>query len=126
MKSSVLFYNLKDTKKGKQMAMIFAFLGFKVKYVTKADYLKSIGVLAGMEEEKQVEEYSGEGFEEEMLVLNAASEDQLDKALFLLRKEKLAVGLKAMVTPTNKEWDSLKLYEEIKQEHESMSGSKEK
>ncbi|MBO1700018.1 DUF3783 domain-containing protein, partial [[Clostridium] symbiosum] len=38
MKSSVLCYNLKGTKKGKQIAMIFGFLGYKVRHVEKEEY----------------------------------------------------------------------------------------
>ena len=47
-------------------------------------------------------------------------ETMLDKALFLMRKEKVQIGLKAVLTETNQEWNSLELYEEIKKEHEYM------
>ena len=33
------------------------------------------------------------------------------------------VDLKAVLTPTNAGWNSLELYEEIKREHEKMSGN---
>ena len=83
MKSVVLCYNLKETKKGRQVAMIFGFLGYKIRHVEKEEYLWPIGKLAGMEKvERETEVYDGEGFEEEMLVIQAASEDMLDKALF--------------------------------------------
>ncbi|MFR9065193.1 MAG: hypothetical protein ACLVJO_16220 [[Clostridium] scindens] len=38
MKSTVLCYNLKGTKKGKQIAMIFGFLGYKIRHVDKEEY----------------------------------------------------------------------------------------
>ena len=47
MKSTVLCYNLKGTKKGKQIAMIFGFLGYKIRHVEKEEYEVPIGVLAG-------------------------------------------------------------------------------
>lgn len=124
MKSIVLCYNLRGTRKGKQIAMIFGFLGYKVKHVEKMDYLHPIGVLAGImdtEQEKKESTYEGEGFPEEMLIMNAATEEMLDKALFLMRKEKVQVGLKAMITESNQNWTSLELYEEIKKEHEYMT-----
>ena len=122
MKSSVLCYNLKGTKKGKQIAMIFGFLGYKVRHVEKEEYHVPIGVLAGadkMEDERPV--FEGEGFSDEMLVMNAESEEMMDKALFLMRKEGVKVGLKAMLTPSNREWTSTALHDEIQKEHEYMT-----
>ena len=120
MKASVLCYNLKGTKKGKQIAMIFGFLGYKIRHVEKEEYGLPLKVLAGMGEVQEQASGSVNGFSEEMLVMNPAGETMLDKALFLMRKEKVQVGLKAVLTETNQEWNSLELYEEIKKEHEYM------
>ena len=123
MRSAVLCYNLKGTEKGKKIGMIFGFLGYKVRHVETEEYGLPIGALAGIREKEDLEdtdtecEYKGEGFSEEMMVISAATEEMLDKALFLMKKEKVQVDLKAVVTPTNQEWDSLSLYEEIKKEH---------
>lgn len=133
MKSTVLCYNLKGTKKGKKIAMIFGYLGYKVRHVEKEEYLCSIGTLLetrrsgvedGEKEEAVQEKYTGEGFKEEMLVIHAASEDMLDKALFLMKKDKVQVPLKAVVTPSNQEWNSMALYEEILKEHIYMTEKK--
>ena len=122
MKSTVLCYNLKDTKKGKKVTMIFGYLGYRVRHVEKKEYLKPIGILVGMDEEKEVSaDYEGAGFDTEMLVMNAATEEMLDKALFLMRKEGVKVDLKAMVTPNNRSWTSLELQEEIAKEHRYMT-----
>lgn len=126
MKSTVLCYNLKGTKKGKQIAMIFGFLGYKIRHVEKEEYEVPICVLAGASsQDQEAAQYEGEGFPEEMLVMHAATEDMLDKALFLMKKEKVQVGLKAMVTETNQEWTSLALHDEIQKEHEYMKQRKE-
>ena len=53
MKSTVLCYNLKGTKKGKQIAMIFGFLGYKIRHVEKEEYEVPIGVLAGASSQDQ-------------------------------------------------------------------------
>ena len=75
-----------------------------------------------MDEEKEVSaDYEGAGFDTEMLVMNAATEEMLDKALFLMRKEGVKVDLKAMVTPNNRSWTSLELQEEIAKEHRYMT-----
>ena len=51
MKSIMLCYNLKGTKKGRKIGMLGSFLGFRVKYVEKEEYSKTIGVLTGLKEE---------------------------------------------------------------------------
>lgn len=51
MRSIMLCYNLKGTKKGRKIGMLGSFLGFRVKYVEKEEYSKTIGVLTGLKEE---------------------------------------------------------------------------
>ena len=134
MKSIMLCYNLKGTKKGRKIGMLGSFLGFRVKYVEKEEYSKTIGVLIGLKEEV-AEEASREetagtdnekneeitDFEEEMLVMLLADNRILDKLLFQMKKEKVQVPLKAIVTAKNQNWTSTALYSEIKREHESMT-----
>ena len=117
MKSIMLCYNLKGTKKGRKIGMLGSFLGFRVKYVEKEEYSKTIGVLTGLKEE--VAEITD--FEEEMLVMLLADNRILDKLLFQMKKEKVQVPLKAIVTAKNQNWTSTALYSEIKREHESMT-----
>ena len=134
MKSIMLCYNLKGTKKGRKIGMLGSFLGFRVKYVEKEEYSKTIGVLTGLKEEvaeeASREETSGTDnekneeitdFEEEMLVMLLADNRILDKLLFQMKKEKVQVPLKAIVTAKNQNWTSTALYSEIKREHESMT-----
>lgn len=130
MRSMMLCYNLKGTKKGRKIGMLGSFLGFRVKYVEKEEYSKTIGVLTGLKEEISAEEISGADdekkeeitdFDEEMLVMLLADSQILDKLLFQMRKEKVQVPLKAIVTAKNQDWTSTALYKEIKREHESMT-----
>ena len=132
MRSIMLCYNLKGTKKGRKIGMLGSFLGFRVKYVEKEEYSKTIGVLTGLKEEvaeeASVEETSGTDnakneemtdFEEEMIVMLLADNQTLDKLLFQMRKEKVQIPLKAIVTAKNQ--TSTALYKEVKREHESMT-----
>lgn len=134
MRSIMLCYNLKGTKKGRKIGMLGSFLGFRVKYVEKEEYSKTIGVLTGLKEEvaeeASVEETSGTDnakneemtdFEEEMIVMLLADNQTLDKLLFQMRKEKVQIPLKAIVTAKNLNWTSTALYKEVKREHESMT-----
>ena len=134
MRSIMLCYNLKGTKKGRKIGMLGSFLGFRVKYVEKEEYSKTIGVLTGLKEEvaeeASVEETSGTDnakneemtdFEEEMIVMLLADNQTLDKLLFQMRKEKVQIPLNAIVTAKNQNWTSTALYKEVKREHESMT-----
>ena len=134
MRSIMLCYNLKGTKKGRKIGMLGSFLGFRVKYVEKEEYSKTIGVLTGLKEEvaeeASVEETSGTDnakneemtdFEEEMIVMLLADNQTLDKLLFQMRKEKVQIPLKAIVTAKNQNCTSTALYIEVKSEHESMT-----
>ena len=52
MRSIMLCYNLKrHEKKAEKIGMLGSFLGFRVKYVEKEEYSKTIGVLTGLKEE---------------------------------------------------------------------------
>ena len=126
MRSMILCYNLKGTKKGRKLGMLGSFLGFRIKYVEKEEYLKSIGELTGLINEKETtdsqisEQQDTEAFEEEMIVIQMEDHRMLDKLLFQMRKEKVKIPLKAVVTAQNQNWTSEALYKEIKKEHETM------
>lgn len=126
MRSMILCYNLKGTKKGRKLGMLGSFLGFRIKYVEKEEYLKSIGELTGLINEKETmdsqisEQQDTEAFEEEMIVIQMEDHRMLDKLLFQMRKEKVQIPLKAVVTAQNQKWTSEALYKEIKKEHETM------
>lgn len=126
MRSMILCYNLKGTKKGRKLGMFGSFLGFRMKYVEKEEYLKSIGELTGLINEKETtdsqisEQQDTEAFEEEMIVIQMEDHRMLDKLLFQMRKEKVQIPLKAVVTAQNQNWTSEALYKEIKKEHETM------
>lgn len=126
MRSMILCYNLKGTKKSRKLGMLGSFLGFRIKYVEKEEYLKSIGELTGLINEKETmdsqisEQQDTEAFEEEMIVIQMEDHRMLDKLLFQMRKEKVQIPLKAVVTARNQNWTSEALYKEIKKEHETM------
>ena len=125
MKSIMLCYNLKGTKKGRKIGMLGSFLGFRVKYVEKEEYSKTIGVLTGLKEEvaeeASREETAGADNEKNEEITDLADNRILDKLLFQMKKEKVQVPLKAIVTAKNQNWTSTALYSEIKREHESMT-----
>lgn len=118
--AAVLLYNLNQSEKGRKIKFILIRMGIKIKNIAKEDYLQPVGALAGIPGiERNELLYTENGFEEEMLVMKGFSEHQLNDFLNFFRREKIEkVNLKAVLTPSNQTWTSLRLYEELKKEHD--------
>ena len=118
-KPTILMYNITD-KKRKNKIMSFCIMnGIKGKMIGKEQYHQSLTALYEGEDREAEEIVEGD-FSEEMLVICNAGV-KLDRLLQFLRKEKVNIPLKAVITEKNKNWDSVKLYQEISEEHRQMT-----
>lgn len=133
LKPTVLLYNFTDKRRRNKVNTFCAMHGIRVRTVEKASYGKPVLTLADKEAEalladaaagsdtKEQEGQAKTDFSDEMLIMcNVGS--QMNALLSYLRKEKVIVPLKAVLTPTNQFWSSVELYTEIKKEHEQMAG----
>lgn len=124
MKETVLLYNFTDRERVMKMKQALLPLGFRLRAVEKRDYLKPVGVLAGLKGMKEGEapEYEGAELVDEMAVMAGFTSARIDAFIKALRKKGVGkIDYKAVLTDVNKDWDSLKLYREIKEEHELMN-----
>lgn len=123
MKETILLYNFTDKERVRRVQQALLPLGFRLRAVDKKDYLKPIGVLAGVKGmEAEASEYDGPELEQEMTVMAGLSSIQIDAFIKNLRK--IGVGkidYKAVLTEENRNWDSLTLYQELQKEHEKMN-----
>ena len=131
MRATVLCYNLKGTTKGRKIGLIFGFLGYRVRHVEKEEYSLPVGEVAEGRTTESINEEAGVKtkeieavFQDEMLLMFPENERMLDQALQRMRKEKVQVPLKAVLTEMNKNWTSVTLHDEIMREHEKMTGGK--
>ena len=131
MRATVLCYNLKGTAKGRKIGLIFGFLGYRVRHVEKEEYLLPVGEVAEGRTTESINEDTGvetketeAAFQDEMLLMCPENEHMLDQALLRMRKEKVQVPLKAVLTEINKSWTSVALHDEILREHEKMTGGR--
>ena len=62
-----------------------------------------------------------EPFTGELLVMAGLNERQLDTVLTELRRRKVHIPLKAVVTPTNAEWTAGELYNELCRERDAIA-----
>lgn len=65
------------------------------------------------------ENYSGEVPQESLMVFCHLPDKTLDKMLAALKKKKIAVTYKAVLTPFNAGWNVLRVYFEMEQERKS-------
>ena len=120
MKQAVLLcYNLAP-EKAQKIRLAAMRLKIRVRPVAKEEYGQTLAALCGMEETTDAA-YGGAGFEDEMLVMANFPAGMMNTFLGLFRRMGIApVALKAILTPTNAQWDSEKLHAEIASEHEAM------
>lgn len=143
LKPTVLLYNFTDKRRRNKVNAFCAMHGIRVRTVEKEEYGRPLIMLADKEAELLFadadEKASGSGkdkpkeeqereskkeqedFADEMLVMCQVG-GKMNALLAYLRKEKVIVPLKAVMTPVNQFWNSVELYREIRKEHEQMTG----
>lgn len=106
-----------------------ASLKIRVENVPVVLYKQTIGKLSqgkmdslaeAVQVDKEEEIFAGEPPKEQMLVFCDMESTQLDKLLAALRRMMVQVDYKAVMTPTNKKWNVLRLYAELEREKRSM------
>ncbi|HBM99233.1 MAG TPA: DUF3783 domain-containing protein [Ruminococcus sp.] len=123
MNEIALFYNFSEERMRKAK---FALLPLKIrtKAVSKTDYNQPLGYLVGIKGIEPAEtEFDGNGFDEEMIVMHNFTSKTVDGLIRALNKCGVGrVPLKAVITPTNKDWNSVQLYNAVKADFNEMSG----
>lgn len=124
MKETILLYHFADEDRFAKVKRALLPLGMRLKAVKKEEYLLPVGYLAGAKDvEASDKVYDGEDFEKEMMVMAGLTSSRVDAVILALRKAGAGrVDYKAVLTPTNQFWDSIKLYGELQREHEAMRG----
>ena len=115
---TVLLYNL-DNPRGAKIRKLCLPLGLRTALVPREAYGLPLGELAAGT--RPGAPYDGPGFDDEMLVLCDCPGRLLDLLLQSFRRHKVApVRLKAVLTPTNRGWDSTALHAELCREREAI------
>ena len=125
MKETVLVFHVED--KGIKLRIEQALFPFHVrlKKVPLTDYNKTIGQIAGIQDEAEDHEsYNGEELDSSMMIFAGIPDSKLNQMLKNLRERKVQLPYKAVLTPTNTNWTPLECFEELKREHEAMNPSK--
>lgn len=123
MNEIALFYNFSEERLRKAKFALLP-LKIRIKTVSRTEYNQPLGYLAGIKGIEPVSENAdGTGFDEEMIVMHNFTSRTVDNLIRALNKCGVGrVPLKAVITPTNKEWNSIQLFEAVKADSEEMSG----
>ena len=115
---TVFLYNL-DNPRGAKIRRLCMPLGLRTGLVSKDAYGQPLGELAAGRQPETP--YAGEGFDDEMMVLSDCPGRLLELLLQSFRRNKGApVHLKAVLTPTNREGDSVALHAALCRELEAI------
>jgi hypothetical protein len=119
-KAILLCYNLKD-KRAKAIQFLAVGMGIHPRLVKPEEYAQSLLSLLGFETPGEAV-FTGEGFEDEMLVMANFPSPLINRFLDTFRHTKVpSVKLKALLTQTNGGWDSQKLHDELVKENAAMA-----
>ena len=125
MRETILLFHFTDTDQRNRLVRALFPLRMKIKEISREDYGNPVGYLAGNKElvpEKEL--VTGDEISGQMLVMAGLSSGRVDQVLRALRKARIFVPYKAVLTTANQSWNVWELFEEIKKEHEKMSDLK--
>ena len=145
MMETVLYYNPGRPETMKHVAMMKSVLvrmGVRIRNIGPEQVLEKVGYLAGMEGYEAAGgsagadgadgERTGAGpgelpvIPEEVMVLKQFSSQRLDMLLSGLRRAGVPrIALKAVLTEHNSDWTFYHLYQELKEEHETMTAGQQ-
>ena len=108
----VLLYNLENNIILKNTLTM---MNIECIFVNKKDYEKPLSNLLGLN--SIVTSNNNTDFDDEMLIMYDFSDEQLDALLALLKINNIKIALKAIVTETNINWNSLQIHNELIKEH---------
>ncbi len=119
--AQALLFNISGEKK-KKLRVQLVKQGIAPRDVLAVDQGRPLDVLLHPESFSGEEPEAAEPFDDEMLVLDGLSPQQLRGLLDGLRQAKASVALKAVVTEENIRWTPVRLHRELQAEHEAMTG----
>lgn len=119
--AEVFLYNLRSPK-GAVIEQLCTKLRIKCRHIDPRDYLERLGFITGSKGFERIGiPFTGNAFDDEMMLLKNFEGDTLDHFLDAYRKAGITpVILKAALTSTNIQWNTLQLYEELSRERRAF------
>lgn len=126
MRETVLLFHFEDPKQKKELQMLLLSMKIKVRSIQRDEYLKPLGVLAGVLEDDGCPAYDGEDLPTESMIFCGLSNARLNDVLNGIRKKKIKpIPYKAILTPTNQHWTILECYRELQRERAAIEAARQ-
>lgn len=123
-KQKIIFLNVSESKINK-MRPVLGLMGIAAEIIDSGHLGDNVGYIAYPERyENTAAETVSEDFGEEFMLLCGFDQKSLDAVLNFMRKNKMNVSLKAMLTDTNKNWTLGRLIKEISAERQMLMRKK--
>ena len=124
MQPIVLLYNVEE-RRLRQIETLAACLGVRARLVPPGDYGRPVGALCGLEADDEGARGLWNDFSEEMLVMAFFTPETMRRFLDSFRQTGLpSVWLKAVLTETNRFWNSCALRTELLKEEAAFRAMK--
>lgn len=129
IRETVLYFSPEKKEYETKLKGVLVRMGIRIRVVTPEQTGETVGGLLGFsgwsadgEAGKEQGENQPGPITEEVLVMHNFTSRRMDELFLNLRRAGVPrIALKAVVTETNSRWSFFKLYEEIRQEHETMT-----
>jgi hypothetical protein len=95
-------------------------LGVLVKSVDSADFTQPLGALCGLTPPLENASVPEVPFTGEVLLMAGLNRQQAERLLASLKQSRVNIPLKAVLTPTNAEWDCIRLHRELTEERAAI------
>ena len=108
----------------KKLKQVTGALKIRVEEVPSSDYLKPLEMIANKTASPLIQPFSGEVPSESLIVFCDFTEKKMDKLLAALRRDQISIDYKAVLTPTNKKWNVMRMYLEMQAEKSAYQKTK--
>lgn len=119
----LLVFHLDDNNL-KKLKQVTGALKIRVEEVPSSDYLKPLEMIANKTASPFIQPFSEEVPSESLIVFCDFTEKKMDKLLAALRRDQIAIDYKAVLTPTNKKWNVMRMYLEMQAEKSAYQKTK--
>ena len=119
----LLVFHLDDNNL-KNLKQVTGALKIRVEEVPSSDYLKPLEMIVNKTASPLIQPFSGEVPSESLIVFCDFTEKKMDKLLAALRRDQIAIDYKAVLTPTNKKWNVMRMYLEMQAEKSAYQKTK--
>ena len=119
----LLVFHLDDNNL-KKLKQVTGALKIRVEEVPSSDYLKPLEMIVNKTVSPLIQPFSGDVPSESLIVFCDFTEKKMDKLLNSLRRDQIAIDYKAVLTPTNKKWNVMRMYLEMQVEKSAYQKTK--